>query len=332
MSADDAPTPKRFRSLSPDVTVVVGKGDAKKEFGCYKALLLKTAPDYFDAMFSAKMVENESGRIEFPEESPSGFGQFHQVAVDHDAALTQENAAILAPWFHRFQMEAELKRCDDILCQTVLTLSTLRKEDTGRPTGPEWLVDKRVWDKPTSEEAINRKGQFWQIIRLLQLSSRFNLKKTLEHADTFIDVLMGKLFVETHDLFVETDDLGEYPVIKILVGLSLPLAQNEPGSIEYEIGNRFEPTGNANSFFLSLMPILPDLYTLSLDTLNNNDEMLPLLISETIKREVAQMKLRELQRTNVGDQRSGKQLRHLQAQRVQQLQARNSENQQARAA
>ena len=92
---------------------------------------------------------------------------------------------------------------------------------------------------------------------------------------------MRHLLEDTHDLF-------ELSVIKVLVGLSLPLREHEPGSVEYDLGHRFlghpfYPTGNANSFFMSL-PCLAELNALSLETINNN-EMLPLLLSVSIKRE-----------------------------------------------
>lgn len=60
--------PKKIRSQSPDVTVIVGKGDNMQAFECYKIVLSFASP-FFDAMLSVEMAEKNASRIELPVEA-----------------------------------------------------------------------------------------------------------------------------------------------------------------------------------------------------------------------------------------------------------------------
>ena len=112
-------TPKQIRSMPPDITVVVGKDDMEQEFQCYQAILSFASP-YLDAMLSSNMVEKNNSRIEFPEKDPKEWQIFYAIiACDEDFTINEENARMLTPWFHEFQMKKYLEECDDVLKEEV---------------------------------------------------------------------------------------------------------------------------------------------------------------------------------------------------------------------
>ena len=120
--------PKTIRSSPPDITVVVGTGEAREEFECYRVALSFASP-YFDTMLATNMAEKDTSRIEFPTKDPSEWklfypfidprkiGQAVQTATIHDG-----NAMILAPWFQEFQMNEYFAKCDDLLSKKVISL------------------------------------------------------------------------------------------------------------------------------------------------------------------------------------------------------------------
>ena len=117
------PLKRKFRSQPPDIIVAVGQGDNKIEFECYK-LFLCCNSEVFDSMFSHSMRENQTSRIELPDKDPDEWKVFYDCIGPGTANLSQvttENAMTLAPWFHEYQMEALLARCDDIIHDSIIS-------------------------------------------------------------------------------------------------------------------------------------------------------------------------------------------------------------------
>ena len=54
--------------------MLVGSGESKQEFKCYK-VILSFASKYFDDMFSSGMNEDEdaTGKVQFPDSDPEGW-------------------------------------------------------------------------------------------------------------------------------------------------------------------------------------------------------------------------------------------------------------------
>ena len=65
-----------IRSQAPDVTVLIGSGDSKQKFKCYK-VMLSFASEYLDAMLSSSMKEGEMNVIEFPDKDPEEWKLFY---------------------------------------------------------------------------------------------------------------------------------------------------------------------------------------------------------------------------------------------------------------
>ncbi len=106
---------KVFKGFRPDITLVVGSGDNKQGFECYKYELCYY--DYFDTMLSSKMREGKESRIEFPDKDPSYWQLFLDIInpVESTASITIDNVYALAPWFQEFQMSNFLDNCDSIV-------------------------------------------------------------------------------------------------------------------------------------------------------------------------------------------------------------------------
>ena len=116
------PSNKKLRSQPPDVIVAVGQGENKTEFECYKFILCYNC-EYFDAMFSLPMRENETSRIELPDKDPGEWKEFYEFidpATASMAELVVDNVMILVPWFHEYQMDALLAKCDDIIHDDII--------------------------------------------------------------------------------------------------------------------------------------------------------------------------------------------------------------------
>eukprot|EP00339_Tiarina_fusa_P026926 CAMPEP_0117044608 /NCGR_PEP_ID=MMETSP0472-20121206/30913_1 /TAXON_ID=693140 ORGANISM="Tiarina fusus, Strain LIS" /NCGR_SAMPLE_ID=MMETSP0472 /ASSEMBLY_ACC=CAM_ASM_000603 /LENGTH=340 /DNA_ID=CAMNT_0004756397 /DNA_START=135 /DNA_END=1157 /DNA_ORIENTATION=- len=114
---DSLPGSKRVRSQEPDVTVVVGTGEDKEEFQCYR-LVLSLASECFDAMLSAGMKENLESKIEFPDKTPQEWRLFYSFldpATSRSAKISSDNVEALIPWFHEYQMSSLLEECDNVL-------------------------------------------------------------------------------------------------------------------------------------------------------------------------------------------------------------------------
>ena len=267
--------PKKIRALPPDITVVVGKGDAREEFECYKVALSFASP-YFDAMLAANMTENDTSRIEFPTKDPkewkmfypfidpSQIGQAVQAATIHDG-----NAMILVPWFQEFQMEGYFEECDNFLSDKVLSLAKASKSLWVDPDKSFW-----VWDRDTvAPNNKHRKEAFEGIMKLLQFSCIYELKETKKYADR----VLGKLL--DRDMLIGTFDLFDISAAKELTELFLPLVEEEDGEGENKC-KYFVPHGKSQVLWDMLAEWefeACQLKGLSLEAINNNP-MLPTLI------------------------------------------------------
>ena len=117
------PPKKTLRSQPPDVIVAVGQGNNKIEFECYKYALCCNS-EYFDTMLSLPMKENETSRIDLPDKDPEEWKVFYEF-IDPSTSLlaevTYEKAMLMAPWFHEYQMDVLLAKCDDILHHKIVS-------------------------------------------------------------------------------------------------------------------------------------------------------------------------------------------------------------------
>ena len=277
--------PKKIRSSPPDITVVVGKGDAREEFECYKVALSFASP-YFDTMLAANMTKNDTSRIEFPTKDPnewkmfyafidpSQIGQAAQVATIHDG-----NAMILVPWFQEFQMEGYFEECDNFLSDKVISLAKASKSLWVDPDKSFW-----VWDRDTvAPNNKQRKEAFEGILKLLQFSCIYELKETKKYADR----VLGKLL--DRDMLIGTFDLFDISVVKELTELFLPLAEEEEGERENKC-KYFVPHGKSSVLWDMLAEWefeACQLKGLPLEAINNNP-MLPTLIKTFLESIAAQ--------------------------------------------
>ncbi|KAL7554529.1 hypothetical protein ACHAWF_017989 [Thalassiosira exigua] len=210
-----SPTPKRIRSQSPDVIVAVGEGESMQEFECYK-LALSFASPYLDAMLGTSMAEANRNRIEFPDKDPEEWKRLYNfidpsVIVDANYCATMDDdvAMKLTPWFHEFQMESFVGKCDAVLSEKVVGLSKKRGDD-------EYNTD--FWKK--SNNSPERRTNYDSLIQLLHLASLYDLEKTKRETEGFIKFVGSSLLGETIDLFT-------IDAVKTLVQLSLPLEELE---------------------------------------------------------------------------------------------------------
>ncbi len=111
------PPRKKLRSQDPDIVIVVGSGENKQEFECYSQILCYSCP-YFDTMLSHSMKEKNRSRIELPDKDPEEWNVFYDFidpVTSGEAQVTADNAMILVPWFHEYQMYNLCKKCDEII-------------------------------------------------------------------------------------------------------------------------------------------------------------------------------------------------------------------------
>ena len=111
------PPPKKLRCQDPDIIVAVGSGTNQREYEYYRIILCHGS-EYFDAMLSHPLKENEESRIELPDKDPDEWELFYEFInpyTQHSAKITAENAIILVPWFQEYQMMDLLQQCDDII-------------------------------------------------------------------------------------------------------------------------------------------------------------------------------------------------------------------------
>lgn len=263
---------QQLRSQAPDVVVAVGQGDGMQEFECYKVVLALASP-YFDAMLSADMIENSSSRIEFPDKDPEVWKLFYQFIdpkQNRVATLDATTSMTLIPWFHEFQMESYLKECDDILLKLIqaLEIRMIPSEHNSSSGG----------NPPHAEE---RQTSFNQIIEITRCACTHDLDKSKGKSECILEYFMKKGFVETHNLF-------EPSVIRVLVDLTLPL-EEEAGQGGNDI--LFKPRGKSTTFWQCLQVDFrhKELARLSKDAINNKD-VLTLLIHTHFKYEAEKIK------------------------------------------
>ena len=269
---NDDQHPKKIRSVAPDVTVVVGKGDNRKKFQCYKAFLAFASP-VLDVMLSTDMVERNINRIDFPEKDPNEWEVFYKFVMHDDkVSITKDNAMALTTYFHEFQMNKYLQQCDDMLSAKIK--STTLYGETGRSG-----YTKRSWsyNQLDESEVEERKEALNEAIEMIEFSCLYDLTSTKEAVGNFIQFLVDNS-KETHYLF-------ELPVIETLLELSLPLIEKENyGKKNYISDGRSDAFFNAligtpscrRGFLYKLLEELP------LDDINQN-KMLPLLIHAYLK-------------------------------------------------
>eukprot|EP00956_Cyclotella_meneghiniana_P022643 scaffold43086_cov53-Cyclotella_meneghiniana.AAC.8 len=162
---------KKIQSHEPDVTVIVGSGDDKREFLCYSAQLAHASP-VLDAMLNSGMMEGETKRICFPDKDPEewavilecidparGFlfdlrndGTWYE--AEDDEAINFWNARYFVPWFHELQMDAYLSRCDKIMALHASSVC------------------------PITPQASISVEQKMELLELLSFSTMFDLQKT----------------------------------------------------------------------------------------------------------------------------------------------------------
>jgi len=186
------------RSQAPDVTVLVGSGESKQEFKCYK-VILSFASEYLDAMLSSNMKEGEMGTVEFPDKDPEEWKLFYDFISPQkigeasiSAVISDDNVMILLPWFNEFGINAYVKECDVFLSQRYLS------DD-----------EKMFWDKvQQSGESVEdhqtrlaaRKSKFDALLGVLSLANMYSLPLTKAEMEKRVAELLNTL-VQTHDLF-----------------------------------------------------------------------------------------------------------------------------------
>jgi len=278
---------KKIRSMSPDITVVVGKGMYKHEFECYKVALSLASP-VFDAMLSSDMAESNNNQIQLSDKDPDQWQKFYGFIIHDDAVrINEENALILTPWFHEYEMKKALDECDNVLSNTVDILSknnspSLKDRECVRFWKGE---DSSTYPFEEGSESFNlRKNNFGRIITLLEIACMYDLSKTKHTAESFISYLMGHGGIDKDKFLKDSCDLFDLKVITSLIELSLPLVDDSNGEEEEK---KYVSVGKAKSFYQSFNDeFQQQLGQLPLDTVNNNIEMLSLLVSFYIKQQV----------------------------------------------
>jgi len=250
------------------------------------------------------MTENNESRIEFPNKDPDEWKIFYPFidpfqlgeALSTHATIDDENVMTLVPWFHEFQMGSLHQQCDEFLSDKVLSLA--RAEKVKNYLGLK--LDESYWDRNmvgNSNRSIvertraskMRRETFRDIIKLLEFSCIYDLKKTKKEAENVIMVLLGfnshgvseeDMLRKTYDLF---DDLS---TVKILTGLFLPLSEKEEKfedeSLNYK---KFVSNGKSTVLWKMLMDwdFDDDLESLSLEDINTSS-MFPVLVKMFIER------------------------------------------------
>lgn len=169
----------------PDVAVVVGSGENKREFQCHGVILAAASP-VLDAMLSSGMVESQKRRIEFPDKDPADWEIFlrcidpgagflcvndtnYNDIWDNDGdrrdvnpILNESNVRSLTPLFHELQMCLYLKKCDQIL---------LNREEIASFS---WMDDENSTE-------IKRKS-----LELLSFTLKYDLHETQRYTEDMI--------------------------------------------------------------------------------------------------------------------------------------------------
>lgn len=128
----DTLTPKRLKSMEPDLTVAVGG----VEFFHYKFVLCNSC-EFFDNMLSANMRESSTSRIEFPDKDPTEWLEVYKfldppveclgVEKSLSAMITANSAERLLPWFDYLGLDKLAKDCDEVFAKHLRRLYRTQK-------------------------------------------------------------------------------------------------------------------------------------------------------------------------------------------------------------
>ncbi len=280
MDTPGGPSQKRIRSQQPDVIVAVGSGESMQEFPCYR-VILSFASDYFDSMLSAEMIENKTGRIEFPDKDPQMWTKFYSF-IDPDKLRVVEThtkfdvstAITFVPWFHEFQMTSFLTKCDVVLAERVEEIKADENES---------LYEYNEFVK---------NGSLFEVVELLKMSCTYDLDKTKEKTELFICSLLENP--------QSTSDLFNVERIKTLHKLFSPVKKHQ-FTVYYEDDQEEEvremtPSGKCKRIFNTFMNMLVSsdekllIFDLVSDLSNetiNNAEVFPHLLHSYVQRAVA---------------------------------------------
>ncbi len=248
-----------------------------QEFPCYR-VILSFASDYFDSMLSAEMIENKTGRIEFPDKDPQMWTKFYSF-IDPDKLRVVEThtkfdvstAITFVPWFHEFQMTSFLSKCDVVLAERVEEIKADENES---------LYEYNDFVK---------NGSLFEVVELLKMSCTYDLDKTKEKTELFICSLLENP--------QSTSDLFNVERIKSLHKLFSPVNKHQ-FTVYYEDDQEEEvkeitPSGKCQRIFDTFMNMLVSsdgkllIYDLVSDLSNetiNNTEVFPHLLHSYVQR------------------------------------------------
>ena len=109
------------------------------------------------------MIESNTSRVEFPDKDPEQWEMFYNLFVDpsnignlNNTMINEGNVMMLLPWFHEFQMQSHLNRCDEVLSESDALL-------------------------------INGWTEFKGIVELLQCACLYDLNKTMGKAEDAVE-------------------------------------------------------------------------------------------------------------------------------------------------
>ena len=205
------PPKKILRSQDPDVIVAVGQGDNKIEFECYRVLLCYNC-EYFDTMFSLPMKEKETSRIDLPDKDPKEwkiFYEFIDPATANLVQVTKENAMVLVPWFHEYQMNELLEKCDAILnCDNTLHVYNYNSVTVDNL---ETLLDtintyERYCLKKSTEKKINELSDYLKRDIGLLKDNLEILKRVFDVYKGHKESMTGELCSHIEELFTEIEE------------------------------------------------------------------------------------------------------------------------------
>ncbi|KAL7544267.1 hypothetical protein ACHAWF_007654 [Thalassiosira exigua] len=264
-----SPTPKKIRCQSPDVVVAVGRGESMQEFECYKVVLSFASP-YFNTMLGANMAEAHSNRIEFPDRDPEEWKLLYNFidpsmigeAKHRDTPIDSDIAMKLTPWFHEFQMESFLEKCDNVLNNKATDLF-----------------------QSITDDINNLEANFDSLIQLLQFACLYDLEQTKHIAELFLVAFVDK------DILEETIDLFTAENVEKLVELALPIEVHEVNNEK-----KFVARGKATHFwgiFIAKGPGLPCLIALEK---NLSREVLAPLVFSLLHCEAEKAKSKKMQK------------------------------------
>ena len=201
------PPKKKIRSQPPDIIVAVGQGDNQVEFECYK-LLLCCKSEYFDSMFSLPMKENETSRIDLPDKDPEEwkiFYEFFDPTASFIAEVTTENAMTLAPWFHEYQMNDLLEKCDNIIHDNIIKDDNDIKADVLEALLNDLEFCENYSLKRSLEKAINELSVFVMNSQSFWIKNLKLLKRVFDIFQGHIEVMGELLCHNKRGLFLEIE-------------------------------------------------------------------------------------------------------------------------------